>query len=91
MLRQQRFLFATLARFLRSRRDLLDHVIVLNVEHLKQFMKYYVRYHHEDRTHLALATGTPAGREVASKFCHCGGIVSIARLGGLHHRYVVAA
>ena len=45
------------------RRDLLDHVIVLNERHLKRLMNEYVRYYHEDRTHLALAKGTPAGRE----------------------------
>jgi putative transposase len=37
------------------RRDLLDHVIVLNEQHLKRLMSEYVRYYHEDRTHLGLA------------------------------------
>lgn len=45
------------------RRDLLDHVIVLNERHLKRLMNEYVRYYHEDRTHLALEKGTPADRE----------------------------
>jgi hypothetical protein len=31
------------------RRDLLDHVIVLNERHLKRLMREYVRYYHEDR------------------------------------------
>jgi putative transposase len=44
------------------RRDLLDHVIVVNERHLKRLMNEYVRYYHEDRTHLGLAKGTPAGR-----------------------------
>jgi hypothetical protein len=47
------------------RRDLLDHVIVLNERHLKRLMNEYVRYYHEDRTHLALAKETPAGRDHA--------------------------
>jgi transposase InsO family protein len=47
------------------RRDLLDQVIVLNERHLKRLMNDYVRYYHEDRTHLALGKGTPAGREAA--------------------------
>ena len=34
------------------RRDLLDHVIVLNQPHLKRLMNEYVRYYHNDRTHL---------------------------------------
>ena len=33
------------------RRDLLDHVIVLNKRHLKRLMCDYVRYYHDDRTH----------------------------------------
>jgi Integrase core domain len=46
------------------RRDLLDHVIILNERHLKRLMAEYVRYYHEDRTHLGLAKDTPAGRPV---------------------------
>jgi len=73
------------------RRDLLDHVIVLNEWHLKRLMNEYVRYYHEDRTHLGLSKQTPAGREVTK--CHdaSGKVVSTPRLGGLHHRYDVAA
>jgi len=40
--------------------DLLDHVIVLNERHLRRLMAEYVRYYHEDRTHLGLAKDTPA-------------------------------
>jgi len=43
------------------RRDLLDHVVVLNERHLKRLMSEYVRYYHDDRTHLALAKGTLSG------------------------------
>jgi hypothetical protein len=42
---------------------LLDHVIVLNGRHLKCLINEYVFYYLEDRTHLALEKGTPAGRE----------------------------
>jgi len=35
-------------------RDLLDHVIVLNQKHLRQLLNEYIRYYHEDRTHLGL-------------------------------------
>ena len=44
------------------RRDLLDHVIVLNERHLKRLLAEYLRYYHEDRTLLGLAKDTPAGR-----------------------------
>jgi len=73
------------------RRDLLDHVIIVNDRHLKRMMSEYVRYYHEDRTHLALAKGTPAGRE-AKKSPKAGfRVISMPRLGGLHHRYDLAA
>jgi transposase InsO family protein len=41
------------------RRDLLDHVIVLNERHLKRLLRDYIGYYHEDRTHLGLAKDTP--------------------------------
>jgi len=73
------------------RRDLLDHVIVLNQRHLKRLMNEYVRYYHEDRTHLALAKETPADRLAAKSPHASSGVVSLPRLGGLHHRYDLAA
>jgi transposase InsO family protein len=73
------------------RRDLLDHVIVLNERHLKRLMNEYVRYYHEDRTHLALAKGTPDGREAVNSSGAGGRIIAMPRLGGLHHRYDLAA
>jgi transposase InsO family protein len=73
------------------RRDLLDHVIVLNQRHLKRLMNDYVRYYHDDRTHLALAKGTPAGREAENNPGAGRRVGSMARLGGLHHRYDLAA
>jgi putative transposase len=73
------------------RRDLLDHVIVLNERHLKRLMAEYVCYYHEDRTHLGLAKDTPTGRAAASRPAVEGKIESIPRLGGLHHRYASAA
>ena len=73
------------------RRDLLDHVIVLNERHLKWLMFEYVHYYHEDRTHLALEKGTPAGREPAKRTKERSKIVAMPRMGGLHHRYDLAA
>jgi len=72
------------------RRDFLDQVIVLNERHLKRLMSEYVRYYHEDRTHLGLAKDTPTRRPVAIRSSG-NRIQSLARLGGLHHRYAVAA
>ena len=73
------------------RRDLLDHVIVLNERHLKRLMAEYVRYYHEDRTHLGLGKDTPAGRPIVAHSSLRSRIRSFSRLGGLHHRYAVAA
>lgn len=73
------------------RRDLLDHVIILNERHLKRLMTEYISYYHEDRTHLALEKGTPVGR-VAENSSDAGSrVISMPRLGGLHHRYDLAA
>jgi putative transposase len=69
----------------------LDHVIVLNERHLKRLMAEYLRYYHEDRTHLGLAKDTPAGRPVTVRSALVRRIQSFPRLGGLHHRYAVAA
>src|SRR5580704_15361813 len=70
------------------RRDLLDHVITLNERHLKRLLSDYVRYYHDDRTHLGLAKQTPAGR---ARSMSRRTVVSRRRLGGLHHRYNRAA
>lgn len=72
------------------RRDLLDHVIAVNERHLKRLLSEYVHYYHEDRTHLGLQKETPSHRKTAVR---SGGrrVVSWPRLGGLHHRYDLAA
>ncbi len=79
-------------RFVEScRRDLFDHVIVLNERHMKRLMTEYVRYYHDDRTHLGLAKETPAGRLKQTDQRTSRRVVALPRLGGLHHRYELAA
>ena len=73
------------------RRDLLDHVIVLNQRHLKRLTNEYLRYYHDDRIHLGLSKQTPAGRPAFTGTPAHGRVVSMPRLGGLHHRYDLAA
>ena len=70
------------------RRDLLDHVIALNEHHLKRLLSEYVRYYHEDRTHLGLRKGTLDYRIRSTASGH---VLSQDRVGGLHHRYDRAA
>jgi len=67
------------------RRDCLDHVIVINERQLRSVIGSYVAYYHADRTHLGLEKDTPEGRVVESR--EDGKVISIPRVGGLHHRY----
>jgi transposase InsO family protein len=68
------------------RREVLDHVIVLNERHLRERLRSYFRYHHASRTHLALDKDAPEPRAVEPP--DHGRIVALPLLGGLHHRYV---
>ena len=72
------------------RRDLLDHVIAFNEGHLKRLLSEYVRYYHEDRTHLGLEKDTPHKRisSVKKPNSH---VFAFPRVGGLHQRYDFAA
>jgi putative transposase len=73
------------------RRELLDHGIVINQRHLRRLLKEYIRYYHEDRTHLGLGKDAPAGRVRTSAPSNRHKVISLPRLDGLHHRYIVAA
>ena len=41
------------------RREILDHVIALNEEHLRRILADYTTYYHEDRLHDSLGKDTP--------------------------------
>jgi putative transposase len=69
------------------RREILDHVIALNEEHLRRLIGEYINYHHEDRIHDALEKDTPNRRPVEQKPAADTSVISLPRLGGLHHRY----
>lgn len=69
------------------RRELLDQVIVLNEAHLCRLMRAYVTYYNEDRTHLTLEKDTPAARPTTPRPDKNARLVSVPRIGGLHHRY----
>ena len=70
------------------RRDLLDHIIPLDEDHLRRLLKEYLRYYHEDRTHLGLGKDCPRGRPVETKPGDTAQVAGLPRCGGLHHRYV---
>jgi putative transposase len=69
------------------RREILDHVIALNEQHLRRLIRDYVNYHRHDRIHDSLDKDTPNRRPVESKPSPAATVISSARLGGLHHRY----
>jgi putative transposase len=70
-----------------ARREMLDHIIPLNEEHLRRLGRAYVAYYHEDRTHLGLEKETPAVRLIEWRPAQSRKPLSLRRIGGLHHRY----
>jgi putative transposase len=73
------------------RRELLDHVVVFSEHHLQRLLHDYVAYYHDDRTHRGLAKQTPARRQPSTPTRDNASVVAHPRLGGLHHRYELAA
>jgi len=69
------------------RREMLDHVIPLNEQHLRRLVRDYVSYFHDDRIHDSLGKDTPNRRPVEPKPAANATVISWPRLGGLHHRY----
>ena len=69
------------------RREILDHIIPVNEEHLRRLMRDYVRYHEEDRIHDSLSKDTPGRRPIEPKPGTDAALIAQPRLGGLHHRY----
>jgi putative transposase len=69
------------------RRELLDHLIVVNQAHLRRLIRDYVVYYHADRIHDSLKKDAPTMRPVSSKPNPSAPLVSFPRVGGLHHRY----
>ena len=67
------------------RRECLDHVIVLNGQHLRQILCNYLAYYHHDRPHRSLDQDCPLSRPVEPP--DQGNIIALPLLGGLHHRY----
>jgi len=68
------------------RRECLDHMIVLNEQHLRRILASYLRYYHSVRTHLSLEKDTPEGRRAQPPAA--GKVIALPHVGGLHHEYV---
>ncbi len=71
------------------RRELLDHVIVIDEAHLRRQLHRYLRYYHGSRTHLSLAKDAPESRVVEQP--ELGRVVALPQVGALHHRYTRCA
>ena len=67
------------------KRECLDHLIILNERHLRRILGSYLDYYHGSRTHLSLGKDRPDGRPVQP--AGSGTVVSLPKVGGLHHRY----
>ena len=70
------------------RRELLDHVIILNQNHLYRLLEEYIEYYHQDRTHYNLGKDPPFNRPVLKRESDDDKVIALPRVGGLHHKYV---
>lgn len=67
------------------RREYLNHIIVLNEHHVKRILHSYLDYYMYVRTHLPWDRNAPIEPDVEPP--SRGRVVSIPKVGGLHHRY----
>src|SRR3954452_19738700 len=67
------------------RRECLDHVIVFGERDLRCWLKSFFTYYHQTRTHLSLDKDAPEQRPGQNRGQRR--VISIAEVGGLHHRY----
>jgi len=68
------------------RRECLNHVIVLNEQHLRRILHSYFQYYHRSRCHLSLEGDAPVPRSVQGP--ELGQGIELSEVGGLHHRYI---
>ena len=70
------------------RRDILNHVIILNQNHLQRLLRAYIdEYYHVARPHQGLDGETPIAQAKHRPIAEPTQIISIPVVGGLHHRY----
>jgi hypothetical protein len=65
------------------KRECLDHVIILDENHLRSILTDYFTYYNKYRTHLGINKDSPEGRAVQSE----GEIYKVPVVNGLHHVY----
>ena len=69
------------------KREVIDHVIVFNEDHLRRLLRDYVSYYNTERVHTRLQDA-PKHRPVQIRPSAKAMVVGLPRVGGLHHRYV---
>ena len=70
------------------RRELLDHVIVLNEGHLNRLLREYIEdYYHTHRPHQGLEGETPIPPKPRLATPVSSRLIAFPVVGGLHHRY----
>jgi putative transposase len=77
----------TAERFVGSvRRELLDHVVALNEDHVRRLLREYIAYYNAERVHTSI-TDAPEGRASETKPSGGAKVIRLPRVGGLHGRY----
>jgi transposase InsO family protein len=69
------------------RREMLDHVIVLNEQHLHRLLRDYICYYNDERIHTRLQDA-PKRRPVEMRPSSAARVLGLPLVGGLHHRYM---
>ena len=68
------------------RRELLDHVVVMDEHHLRRLLREYVEYYNAERVHSSIGDA-PEGRAVEPRPDGPATVTALNRVGGLHRRY----
>ncbi len=69
------------------KREIIDHVIVFNEDHLRRLLCDYVSYYNSERVHTIIRDA-PERRAIEARPSPDAKVVGLPRVGGLHHRYV---
>ncbi|KPJ82988.1 MAG: hypothetical protein AMS19_05940 [Gemmatimonas sp. SG8_23] len=68
------------------RRELLDHVVVFDEDHLRRLLREYAEYYNAERVHSSISDA-PEGRVAEKRPAGRATVSALSRVGGLHHRY----